>query len=181
MPFIFRKLRIPEVISIDTKIFTDNRGFFEEIYKYSEFKKNGIGERFVQENHSFSKKNVLRGLHYQTRPKAQGKLVRCIHGKIFDVAVDLRKSSPFYLKWVSEILSENNKRQLYIPKGFVHGFCVLSNEAEVIYSCTNEYRKENEAGIRWNDPSINISWPISKPILSEKDMNYPFLKIHEKK
>lgn len=181
MSFTFEKLKIPEVILIRGEVFNDMRGFFEETYKYSEFKDNGIGSPFVQQNHSFSKKGVLRGLHFQTGPKAQGKLVKCVRGEIFDVAADLRAPSPSFLKWVSETLSEDNRKQLYIPPGFAHGFCVLSEEAEVVYSCTNEYEKGNERGIRWDDPALGISWPISNPVLSEKDSAYPFLNIHGKK
>ena len=176
MQFKFRRLEIPEVILIEPVVFEDERGFFMETYKYSDFSNFGIKERFVQDNHSKSKKGVLRGLHYQKNPKAQGKLVRCIRGKIFDVAVDIRKGSPTFGKWVGVILSEENKRMLYIPKGFAHGFCVLSDEAEVVYKCTEEYSPENDRGIIWNDKDIGIKWPIKDPILSEKDKKHPTLK-----
>ncbi len=147
-----------------------------ESYKQSEFAKFGIKERFVQENHSQSKKYVLRGLHFQKSPKAQAKLVRCISGKIFDVAVDIRKNSPTYGKWVSAILSEQNKKEIFIPQGFAHGFCVLSKQAEIIYKTSDEYSPEHEQGIIWNDPEINIKWPIKKPVISAKDSQFPFLK-----
>lgn len=176
MPFDFKKLNIPEVILIQPKVIKDTRGFFMESYKYSEFKNNSIDTNFVQDNHSKSFKNVLRGLHFQTNPKAQGKLIRCIKGKILDVAVDLRKDSKSYKKWVYEILSEENKSMLYIPKGFAHGFLTLSDEAELFYKTDEEYSYENDSGIFWNDPEINILWNIENPIISEKDKNLPLLK-----
>ena len=171
MSFIFKKLNIPEVILIETTSYPDERGFFMETYKKSIFKENGILENFIQENHSVSKKNVLRGLHYQNDPHAQGKLVRCINGEIFDIALDIRKNSPTLGKWVSAILSKENNNQLYIPNGFAHGFCVMSEEAEVVYKCTKEYVPNAERGILWNDPTIHIEWPIINPILSKKDQN----------
>ncbi|WP_018154793.1 dTDP-4-dehydrorhamnose 3,5-epimerase [Methanothermococcus thermolithotrophicus] len=176
MPFIFKRLEIPEVVLIEPKVFEDDRGFFMETYKYSEFSKIGIDKMFVQDNCSKSKKGVLRGLHYQKNPNAQGKLVTCLKGEIFDVAVDIRKGSPTYGKYVGVILSEENKKMLYIPEGFAHGFCVLSDEAEVTYKCTAEYSPNDDAGIIWNDEYININWPIKDPILSEKDKNHPTLK-----
>lgn len=177
MPFNFKRLEIQDVILIEPKIFKDERGFFMETYKFSDFKnfiKNFAG--FVQENHSFSVKNVLRGLHYQKPPKEQGKLVRVIKGKIFDVAVDIRKGSPTYGKYVSEILSEENRKMLYIPEGFAHGFCVLTDIAEVVYLTTKEYSPEHEAGIRWDDKDIGIEWPVKNPIVSEKDAKLKYLK-----
>ncbi len=176
MPFKFKRLEIPEVVLIEPIIFEDERGFFMETYKYSDFVKFGIKEIFVQDNHSKSKYGVLRGLHYQKNPNAQGKLVRCIKGEIFDVAVDIRKGSPTYGKWVGVILSEENKRMLYIPKGFAHGFCVLSDEAEVVYKCTAEYSPDDDRGIIWNDKDIGINWPVKNPILSEKDKKHPPLR-----
>lgn len=175
MPFVFKKLSIPDVVLIEPKVFGDERGFFMETYKESEFFKFGIKKRFIQENHSKSKKGVLRGLHYQAFPKAQAKIIRCIAGEIFDVAVDIRKKSPTYKKWVAEVLSAENKKQLYIPEGFAHGFCVLSREAEIVYKCNREYSPENERGIIWNDSSIKIKWPIKKPVLSEKDKRWTTL------
>ncbi|MBU1180029.1 dTDP-4-dehydrorhamnose 3,5-epimerase [Patescibacteria group bacterium] len=174
MPFSFKKLKIPDVLLIKPNAVKDNRGFFMETWKDSEFRKAGIPS-FVQENHSFSVKNVLRGLHYQTAPKGQGKLVRCIRGEIFDIAVDIRENSPTRYSWVSAVLSEKNHHEFYIPEGFAHGFCVMSNTTEVVYKCTSEYSPENEQGILWNDPVIGILWPISSPILSEKDKQYKSL------
>lgn len=170
MSFIFTRLEVSEVILIEPKTFQDERGFFMESYKYSEFASFGIKDQFPQDNHSKSNKRVLRGLHFQLLPKAQAKLVRCVRGEIFDVAVDIRKKSPTYGKWVGEILSEENKKELYIPIGFAHGFCVISDEAEVLYKSSDEYSPEKERAIIWNDPKINISWPIKNPIVSKKDL-----------
>lgn len=176
MPFSFKKLDIPEVLLIEAKSFPDNRGFFLESFKESVFRENGINTKFIQDNFSHSIKGVLRGLHYQKNPTAQAKLVTTLRGEIFDVAVDIRKNSPTYGKWVSKILSGDNHRLLYIPEGFAHGFCVLSKEADVLYKVNNEYSTEDEKGIMWNDPVINITWPIDKPILQEKDSELPDLK-----
>ena len=173
MPFTFTHLAIPDVILIEPAIFRDERGFFMESYKYSDFVAFGIKEHFVQDNHSRSVKGVLRGLHYQKHPKAQGKLVRVVVGEVFDVGVDIRLGSPTYGKWVGEVLSAENKRMLYIPPGFAHGFCVLSDVADVLYKTTEEYAPEYDAGIIWNDPEIGIQWPIEHPILSEKDAVLP--------
>jgi len=169
MPFTFKKLDIHDIILIEAKSFSDDRGFFLENFKKSSFVSNGIDTQFVQDNFSHSVRGVLRGLHYQKTPKAQAKLVVALRGEIFDVAVDIRKNSPTYGKWVGEILSEQNHNMLYIPEGFAHGFCVLSNEADVLYKVNNEYSPEHEKGIIWNDPTINISWPIKEPILHQKD------------
>lgn len=179
MSFIFTKLKIPEVILIQTDLYGDNRGFFMEVYKHSEFIKESISDEFVQDSHSMSTKNVLRGLHYQLYPKAQGKIIRCIKGKIFDVAVDIRPSSKNYGKWISVNLSEENHDELFIPAGFAHGFCVLSDRAEILYKQTNEYSLEHERGILWNDPTINIEWPIDSPIIAERDSKFPILQSAE--
>ena len=176
MTFKFTRLEIPEVVLIDPEVFPDERGFFIESYKYSEFATFGIKEHFVQDNHSRSTKGVLRGLHYQNPPKAQGKLVWVVVGEIFDVAVDIRKDSPTYGTWVGVTLSAENKRMLYIPPWFAHGFCVLSREAEVLYKTTEEYAAEYDAGIIWNDLKIGIRWPIEHPILSPKDAALPTLR-----
>ena len=177
MPFSFKKLKIEDVILVTPKVFGDSRGFFMESYQKSAFEQNGIKDNFSQDNHSKSSKGVLRGLHYQKNPKAQAKLVRCSRGKILDVAVDIRKDSPTFGKWIGEILSEENKNMLYIPAGFAHGFVVLSDEAELLYKASNEYSPENDRGIRWNDPDINIEWGIDfEPLISEKDSKQPFLK-----
>lgn len=174
MPFEFIPLEIREVILIKPRIFADERGFFLESYKQSEFAMAGINFNFVQDNQSMSKRGVLRGLHYQLEPKAQGKLVRCIKGKIWDVAVDIRKGSPTFAKWVALELSEENKFMLWIPPGFAHGFVALE-DSEIIYKCTAEYDPTLDRGIIWNDPDIGITWPISDPILSEKDAKLPRL------
>ena len=147
-----------------------------ETYKMPDFAAAGIKGNFVQENHSRSSKGVLRGLHYQNPPFAQGKLVRVVRGEIFDVSVDIRRGSPTWGKWVGVILSEENKNILYVPAGLAHGFCVLSKIAEVIYKTTNVYSAESEAGIIWNDEELNIDWPVREPILSEKDRRLPSLK-----
>ena len=175
MPFEFKRLEIPDVILITPTVFTDERGFFIETYQKDDFAKAGITGEFVQQNHSKSIKGVLRGLHYQKEPYAQAKLVRCIKGEIFDVAVDIRKNSPTLGKYVSAILSEENKNMLYIPRGFAHGFEAISDKAEVVYSVDNVYSKESESGIVWDDYEIKIAWPIKKPLLSEKDKKWPGL------
>lgn len=177
MPFEFKKYNISDVKLIIPKVFNDERGFFLESYKKSDFVNNGIKDEFNQDNHSKSTKGVLRGLHYQAAPKGQAKIVRCIRGAIFDVAVDIRKNSPTFGKWIGEKLTEENKHMLYIPEGFAHGFIVLSDEAELNYKASNEYSKEHDRGILWNDPDININWGIDYiPLISEKDKNQPRLK-----
>jgi len=176
MPFEFKKLDIPDVVFIKPKVFEDERGFFMETYKKEEFEKAGIKGDFIQDNHSKSKYGVLRGLHFQKEPYAQAKIVRCIRGIIYDVAVDLRKNSSYFGKYVAVILSEYNKHQLYIPRGFAHGFVVLSNEAEIVYKVDNIYAPDYESGLMWNDPDINIKWPVDNPIISEKDKKLPTLK-----
>ena len=169
---------IPDVKIIEPKVFGDERGFFLETFRTDWFKKECADVDFVQDNHSKSIKGVLRGLHYQIEPMAQGKLVRCIKGKIFDVAVDIRIGSPTFGKWIGVELSEENKLMLWIPKGFAHGFLTLSEEAEVVYKVSgSEYSPEHDRCIKWNDPDIGIKWPLDgEPILSEKDKNAPLLK-----
>mgnify|MGYP003992464663 CR=1 FL=1 len=176
MPFSFLNFKIPDIKLIIPKYYPDERGYFFESFKESEFSANGINTRFVQDNFSHSVKGVLRGLHYQKNPKAQAKLVTALRGEIFDVAVDMRVNSPTFGKWIGEILSEENHKLLYIPEGFAHGFCVLSDEADVLYKVNNEYSPENERGIIWNDPEINIIWPIDEPLLQNKDSVLPVLK-----
>ncbi|WP_456395606.1 dTDP-4-dehydrorhamnose 3,5-epimerase [Thermococcus sp.] len=176
MPFEFKRLEIPDVILIKPKVFEDERGFFMETYKKSDFEKAGIKGEFVQDNHSRSKYGVLRGLHFQREPYAQAKIVRCIRGVIYDVAVDLRKNSPTFGKYVGVILSEYNKHQLYIPRGFAHGFLVLSDVAEVIYKVDNVYAPDYEGGLIWNDPDVGIKWPVDEPVVSGKDMKWPTLR-----
>ena len=172
----FTKTEIEGVYIIEPKVFGDNRGYFMETYNEQEFKNNGLEYNFVQDNQSKSKKGVLRGLHFQkTHPQA--KLVRVLEGEVFDVAVDLRKSSKTYGKWVGVILSEENKKQFMIPRGFAHGFVVLSETAVFAYKCDDFYHPEDEGGIMWNDPDINIEWPYKgELLLSEKDKVHPLLK-----
>lgn len=176
MTFTFKRLQIPDVILVEPNVISDNRGFFFESFKESDFFANGITKKFVQDNFSHSTYGVIRGLHYQKKNKAQAKLITVISGKIFDVAVDIRKNSPSYGKWTSMILSEDDHKLLYVPEGFAHGFCVLSQEADILYKVSNEYSKEHERGIIWNDPAINISWPIKEPVISDKDNQSPLLK-----
>jgi dTDP-4-dehydrorhamnose 3,5-epimerase len=176
MPFEFIKTEIPSVVMVKPRVFKDERGFFMETYRHSDFVKAGVPEHFVQDNHSKSARGVLRGLHYQTDPRAQGKLVRCIRGRIFDAAVDIRRGSPSWAKWVGVELSEENGDMLYVPPGFAHGFLVLSDTAEIIYKCTEEYSPDNERGILWNDPEIALAWPVREPLVSSRDAANPLLK-----
>jgi len=178
MSFIFKKLSIPEVILVEPQIYSDNRGYFFESFKEIEFISNGM-TKFIQDNFSHSTHQVIRGLHYQKNPKSQAKLVTVLNGEIFDVAVDIRKNSPTYGKWVAEILSRNNHKSLFIPEGFAHGFCVLTKDADVLYKISKEYSIKDELGIIWNDPTINITWPIEKPIISKKDKKLPLLENSE--
>lgn len=176
MPFEFIKQEIEDVILIKPKIFGDNRGFFMESYKKSEFFENGINVEFNQDNHSKSTAQVLRGLHYQAQPYSQAKLVRCSRGRIYDVAVDIRPNSKTFGKYVKVELSEENKQMLFIPEGFAHGFVVLSDEAELLYKASGEYNPLADRGLLWNDKDININWEIDfDPILSEKDKIQPTL------
>jgi dTDP-4-dehydrorhamnose 3,5-epimerase len=176
MPFRFERLEIPEVILVEAIAFEDPRGFFMETYNWSAFRANGIPEAFVQDNYSYSVCGVLRGLHYQKPPKAQGKLIGVIRGEIFDVAVDIRQGSPTYGRWVGGRLSAKDRRLLYVPVGFAHGFCVLSSEADIFYKVTAEYAPGLEGGIRWNDAELGIPWPVQDPILSAKDVQLPVLR-----
>lgn len=177
MSFSFKRLEIPDLILIEPTVFSDERGFFMETYKYADFVKFGIDSSFFQDCSSLSlKKGTIRGLHYQKAPMEQGKLVRVLSGEIFDVVVDIRNGSPSYGKWLSVILSAENKKMLYVPAGFAHGFCTLLDLSAVVYKCTNIYSQELYRGIIWNDPEIGINWPIKKPILSEKDSKLPTLE-----
>ena len=176
MPFTFKRLSIPDVILVEPSSFSDDRGFFFESFKESDFFSNGIDKNFVQDNFSHSVNGVIRGLHFQKAPKAQAKLDTVLKGKIFDVAVDIRKNSPTYGKWVSEILSDDTHNLLYVSEGFAHGFCVISDEADVLYKVSNEYSQEHERSIIWNDPKLNIQWPITKPIISNKDNKLSLLE-----
>ena len=177
MNFEFEKQKIEDVILVKPKVFGDNRGFFMESYKKSEFAANGITVEFNQDNHSKSTAHVLRGLHFQKQPYGQAKLVRCIRGRIYDVAVDIRPYSETFGKYVKVELSEENKHMLFIPDGFAHGFVVLSDVAELMYKASGEYAPQADCGIIWNDETINIDWGIDfEPILSEKDTKQKTLK-----
>jgi len=176
MPFEFRRLEIPDLILIVPRLFPDTRGFFMELYKQSDFAAQGLPDRFVQDCYSHSVRGVLRGLHYQKPPRAQGKLVTVLRGEVFDVAVDLRRTSPTYGRWLGVTLSDQNRWVLWVPPGFAHGFCVLSDEADVLYKVTEEYAPDLEGGIRWDDPDLGIDWPIRNPILSPRDATLPFLR-----
>lgn len=174
--FTFTETEIKGIYIIDVKTYGDNRGYFMETYKEDDFKAAGLDYKFVQDNQSSSRKGVLRGLHFQkTHPQA--KLVRVLKGEVFDVAVDLRKNSPTYGKWVGVLLSGENYRQFMIPRGFAHGFVVVSESAEFAYKCDDVYHPEDEGGILWNDPDVGIKWPdVGEIILSEKDKKNPTLK-----
>ena len=177
MTFEFEKQKIEDVILVKPKFFGDNRGFFMETYKKSEFFKNGIQEEFVQDNHSKSTAHVLRGLHYQAKPYGQAKLVRCLKGKIYDVAVDIRKSSKTFGQYIKVELSEENKHMLFIPEGFAHGFVALTNDVELLYKTSREYAPNADRGLIWSDEDLNIDWGINfEPILSEKDKVQPKFK-----
>ena len=176
MVFRFSRADIPDVILIKPEVHYDQRGFFLESYSKKYFEEAGINEEFVQDNHSFSIKNTLRGLHYQLEPFEQSKLVRCISGEIIDVAVDIRRNSGTFGKFVMVNLSSENKNMLYIPRGFAHGFLVISDYAEVVYKTDNYYSREHERGILWNDDDIGVRWPVPDPIISDKDKSWPRLR-----
>jgi dTDP-4-dehydrorhamnose 3,5-epimerase len=176
MGFEFQPMDIPDVILIQSHGFKDQRGLFMEFYRRSAFSAHGIDDVFVQDNYSRSLRGVLRGLHYQKCPRAQAKLITALRGEIFDVAVDIRRGSPTYGRWIGKILSARDGCLLYLPVGFAHGFCVLSEEAEVVYKVTAEYAPELDRGIIWNDPEIGIRWPIHNPIVSAKDAELPSLE-----
>lgn len=162
------KTKIPDLLLIEPKVFGDERGFFLETYNAERYKNLGIKEDFVQDNLSFSKRGILRGLHYQ-KPMSQGKLVQVLQGEVFDVAVDIRVGSPTFGQWESVVLSRENKRQFYIPVGFAHGFLVTSDTALFSYKCTDTYNPAGEFTVAWDDPELNIEWPMASPQLSEKD------------
>ena len=173
--FTFTETKIKGVYIIDVKTYGDNRGYFMETYKEEDFQAAGLDYRFVQDNQSSSSHGVLRGLHFQ-KTYPQAKLVRVLKGEVFDVAVDLRKGSATYGEWVGVLLSEENHRQFMIPRGFAHGFVVVSDHAEFAYKCDEKYHPEDEGGILWNDPDINIEWPeVGEVILSDKDKKNPML------
>lgn len=171
------KGRMEGIKLLEPKSFDDHRGFFMESYNQSIFKESGIEEDFIQENHSFSKEaGVLRGLHYQISPCAQTKLIRVARGAIYDVVVDIRKGSPTYGEWDGYILSEQNKRQLYVPKGFAHGFCTITEDTIVLYKVDEFYSPRHDRGIAWDDKELSITWPVTNPVLSSKDSCHPVLK-----
>lgn len=167
--------KIPGVLIVEPPVFGDTRGFFMETWRQERYEQLGIKEKFVQDNLSFSSKGILRGLHYQ-HPHEQGKLVTVVQGEVFDVAVDIRHGSPAFGQWVGVTLSGDNHRQLWIPPGLAHGFCVLSDTAYFMYKCTDVYTPAAEGGIIWNDPDIGIDWPVQGPVLSAKDQVYPRLR-----
>jgi dTDP-4-dehydrorhamnose 3,5-epimerase len=169
------KTRLPGVLVLEPDVYSDERGYFLETWNSTRYEKAGIQGPFVQDNISFSRKGVLRGLHFQ-HPQSQGKLIQVLSGQVVDVAVDIRVGSPTFARWISEIVSDTNHKQLYIPPGFAHGYCVLSETAVFSYKCTDFYNPAAENGIIWNDPDLNIDWPVKKPILSVKDSNYARLK-----
>ena len=171
----FVETTLSGVLIVEPRVLGDHRGFFMETYRKDRFLAAGIDDEFVQDNHSRSSRGVLRGLHYQ-EPNGQGKLVRSLSGVIFDVAVDIRKGSPTFGKWVGVELSAENKRQLWVPPGFAHGFAVISETAEVAYKCTTYYDPISEKGILWNDPDIGIEWPLTNPTLSDKDAKAALLR-----
>ncbi len=174
MPVGFKETSLPGVILIEPQVFKDNRGFFLETFHREKYAEGKVGPAFVQDNHSHSQRSSLRGLHYQLG-HAQGKLIYAVTGEIYDVAVDIRRGSPTFGQWVGAHLSAENKHQIYVPEGFAHGFCVLSDRADVLYKCTDFYSPEDECGIFWADPTIGIDWPIDAPLLSEKDSMNPKL------
>ncbi len=176
MPCSFTRLGIEGLILVEPRSFPDDRGWFMETYKKSEFAANGIDAEFVQDNHSYSTKGVVRGLHYQVPPKAQGKLVRVIEGAIWDVAVDVRPGSPSYGKWDGVELSGDNRRMFWIPPGFAHGFVCVSESVHLLYKCTAEYDKASEGGFRWDDPDLAIAWPLRPKEISGKDALMPAFK-----
>lgn len=171
------KTKLEGVVIIEPDVFGDNRGFFMESWSKKTMEEAGLYYDFVQDNHSKSTvKGTLRGIHFQKGGKAQAKLVRCVKGAVLDVAVDLRKNSPSFKQWVGVELSEENKKQLLIPRGFGHGFVTLTDDVEFLYKADNYYAPEADAGIRWNDPDIGVEWGVENPVLSEKDKTNPFLK-----
>jgi dTDP-4-dehydrorhamnose 3,5-epimerase len=166
---------LPEVIIIEPDVFPDKRGYFMETYHQQKFTDGGINIRFVQDNQSVSTRGTLRGLHYQIK-RPQGKLIRVLYGEVFDVSVDIRRSSPNFGKWFGITLSADNKKAVYIPPNFAHGFCVLTDKVEFFYKCADFYEPDYERAIRWDDPDLAIDWPIRAPILSERDAACPFLR-----
>jgi dTDP-4-dehydrorhamnose 3,5-epimerase len=170
-----RETTLPGVLIVEPKVFRDGRGFFVETWHARRFAEAGLGEVFLQDNHSRSVRGTVRGLHWQWR-RPQAKLVRVTAGEVFDVAVDVRPESPAFGQWTATYLSGENLRQLFVPRGFAHGFCVLSDEAHVEYRCSDYYDGEGERGLRWNDPDLGIPWPVTAPVLSDRDREHPTLR-----
>lgn len=170
----FSSTGLPDVVLVEPDLHRDERGFFLETYHRRKYRDGGIDAEFVQDNHSGSVAGTVRGLHAQSR-RPQGKLVRCVEGEIWDVAADVRHGSPTYARWVGVVLGAADHRQLWVPPGFVHGFCVLSEYAEVEYKCTSFYDPDDELSVRWNDPRLDIAWPVEDPVISEKDARAPLL------
>ena len=170
----FTETSLPGVFLIQLDVFEDQRGYFMETYHHEKYVSGGIDRVFVQDNHSYSIKGTLRGLHYQF-PHTQGKLVLALSGEIYDVAVDIRSGSPTFGKWIGVYLSSENRHQIYIPEGFAHGFCVTSESASVLYKCTDFYYPQHDKGILWSDPGLGIDWPVKEPLISPKDANLPVL------
>jgi dTDP-4-dehydrorhamnose 3,5-epimerase len=166
---------IPGVLLVEPRVFSDDRGFFLERYHAARYRAHGVAAGFVQDNHSRSRRGVLRGLHFQRR-HPQGKLVACVRGAVYDVVVDLRRGSPTYGRWAGVTLSDADHRQLWVPPGLAHGFCVVSDEADVLYKCTDYYRPDDEGGLAWDDPDLGVVWPVAAPLLSEKDRRLPRLR-----
>lgn len=171
----FTRLEIPDVILVEPDIFGDARGFFTETFHAAKYAAGGIDRAFVQDNFSFSRRGILRGLHYQLT-KPQAKLVYVVHGEVFDVAVDIRRGSPTFGQWCGRVLSAENHHQMFVPEGFAHGFCVTSETASFLYKCSALYDPADERGIAWNDPEIGIPWPIAEPLLSARDQRLPRLR-----
>ncbi len=171
----FIEMSLPGLILIEPEVFRDERGFFLETYHQKKYVAGGIEKPFVQDNRSHSKRGVLRGLHYQLR-HPQGKMLYVTRGEIFDVSVDIRRGSPTFGKWDGVYLSSENNRQVFVPEGFAHGFCVISETADVMYKCTDFYHPDDEFGVLWSDPAIGIEWPVAEPLLSPKDRQYSPLK-----
>lgn len=176
MPFRFNATELPGLLLIEPLVFSDERGFFLETYKHSEFAAHGVGAYFVQANQSRSSRGTLRGLHFQKPPEAQAKLIRALDGEIYDVVVDIRGGSPTFGKWQGLHLSAENKRMLYAPAGFAHGFCVVSEVADIAYMTSAEYAPAHEGGIAWDDPDLKIVWPVEDPQLSTRDRGWPRLR-----
>ena len=179
MTFKISPLAVPGLLVLGPLVHEDHRGLFWETFKASEFRDMGLPDQFCQDNHSLSRRGVVRGLHYQLPPHGQAKLVRCLSGEIFDVAVDVRRGSETFGRWAALVLSAENKRMFYIPEGFAHGFCALSETAEVHYKATGEYCQEAERGVCWSDQTLGILWPVEEPLTSEKDSLFPPLRLAE--